>query len=179
MTALDWGVIGVMAISTLFAFVRGFTRELIALLAWIFGVVAAVVFAPTVARWFPDFGANETVRYILAFAIVLLLALFLGALVAWPLGSVIRKSGLGFLDRFMGAMFGIARGALLVLGFVLVAGLTYLPRQDWWQNAALAPALAAAALAAAPWLPDGLAQKLDYSKEGRNLPKPAEPKAKT
>jgi membrane protein required for colicin V production len=177
-TALDWGVLAVMALSTLFAFIRGFTRELIALLAWIFGVIAAIVFSPLVASWLPDFGAHEAVRYILAFGLILLLALFLGALVAWPLGSVLRKSGLGFVDRFMGAVFGIARGALLVLGFVLVAGLTTLPRQDWWQNAALAPALAAAAMAASPWLPEAWAQKLDYSREGRTLLKAVEPKPK-
>jgi membrane protein required for colicin V production len=91
---------------------------------------------------------------------------------------VIRKSGLGFVDRFLGAIFGVARGVLLVMGFVIVAGLTSLPRQDWWQNAALAPALAAAAMAASPWLPEAWAQKLDYSREGRNLRKAAEPQPK-
>jgi len=176
-TALDWSVIAVMALSMLFAFMRGFTRELIALLAWIFGVVAAIFFSRTVAAWFPDFGANEALRYILAFGLILLVALFLGALVAWPLGSVIRKSGLGFADRFMGAIFGIARGGLLVLGFVLAAGLTSLPREDWWQNAALAPTLATAAMAASPWLPEAWTQRLDYSREGRTLPKAAEPRA--
>jgi len=68
------------------------------------------------------------------------------------------------------------RGGLVVLVFVLVAGLTTLPRQDWWQNAALAPALAVAATTAAPWLPEAWAQRLDYSKEGRTLPKAAGPK---
>jgi len=177
MTMLDIGVILVVALSTLFAFVRGFTRELIALLTWIFGVVAGIAFSPMVASWFPNFGASEAVRYILAFALILVLALFVGALVAWPLHSVIRKSGLGFVDRFLGAIFGLARGGLLVVGFALVAGLTSLPRQDWWQNAALAPALAAAALAAAPWLPQEWAQRLDFSKQGRTLPKAVEPKA--
>jgi membrane protein required for colicin V production len=176
MTALDWCVIAAMALSTLLAFIRGFTRELIALLAWIFGVVAAVVFSPTVARWLPDFGAHEAVRYILAFGLIVLTGLLLGALVAWPLGGVIRKSGLGFADRFLGGIFGILRGGLVVLGFVLVAGLTSLPREDWWQNAALAPALAAAALAATPWLPPEWAQRLDYSRQGRTLPKAAGPK---
>ena len=177
MTMLDIGVILVVALSTLFAFVRGFTRELIALLTWIFGVVAGIAFSPMVASWLPNFGANDAVRYILAFALIRVLALFVGALVAWPIHSVIRKSGLGFVDRFLGAIFGLARGGLLVVGFALVAGLTSLPRQDWWQNAALAPALAAAALASAPWLPQEWAQRLDFSKQGRTLPKAAEPKA--
>jgi membrane protein required for colicin V production len=175
-TPLDWGVIVVVTLSLLFAFVRGFTRELIALLTWVFGIVVALTFSETVARWFPDFGANEAARYVLAFALILVAALVAGALVAWPLNTVIRKSGLGFVDRFLGALFGLARGLLLVLAFALVAGLTTLPRQDWWQNAALAPALAAAALASAPWLPAEWAQRLDFSRDGRNLVKPAERK---
>ena len=177
MTSLDWCVIVVMALSTLLAFFRGFTREFIALVTWIVGVAAAILFSPTVASWLPDFGLNEAVRYIVAFASILVAALLAGALVAWPLGSVIRKSGLGFVDRFLGAIFGVARGALLVVGFALVAGLTSLPRLDWWQNAALAPALAAAAIAAASWLPSEWVLRLDYSREGRTLPKAAGPKA--
>jgi len=177
MTALDWCVIAVMALSTLFAFFRGFTREFIALVTWILGVAAAIAFSPTVAAWLPDFGVNDAVRHVVAFASILVAALLAGALVAWPLGSVIRKSGLGFVDRFLGALFGVARGVVLVVGFALVAGLTSLPRQDWWQNAALAPALAAGAFAAASWLPSEWAQKLDYSREGRTLPKAAGPKA--
>ncbi|HTQ02131.1 MAG TPA: CvpA family protein, partial [Casimicrobiaceae bacterium] len=142
MTVFDWSVIGVVALSMLFAYVRGFTRELIALLAWVLGFFAAIAFSPLVGAWLPELGESAVARYLIAFAAILVAALVLGALVAWPLASVIRKSGLGFVDRFLGALFGVARGAVAVLAFVLVAGITSLPRQDWWQNAALAPALA-------------------------------------
>ena len=169
MTVFDWSVIGVVALSMLFAYVRGFTRELIALLAWVLGFFAAIAFSPLVGAWLPELGESAVARYLIAFAAILVAALVLGALVAWPLASVIRKSGLGFVDRFLGALFGVARGAVAVLAFVLVAGITSLPRQDWWQNAALAPALVAAALSLSPWLPKAWATRLDYSREGRNL----------
>ena len=109
--------------------------------------------------------------------LIFIAALVLGALVAWPLASVIRKSGLGFVDRFLGALFGAARGAVVVVAFVLIAGLTSLPRHDWWQNAALAPLLVAAALSLAPWLPSAWSDRLDYSRQGRTLPKSADRKA--
>ena len=173
MTVFDGVVLGVIALSMLFAFVRGVTRELIALLAWVVGFFAAVAFTPLVGAWLPDFGENAVVRYLVAFVAILLAALLAGALVAWPLGSVIRKAGLGFVDRFLGAVFGIARGLVLVMAFVLIAGLTALPRQDWWQNAALAKPLAVAALSLAPWLPKQWAERLDYSREGRTLPRAA------
>ena len=170
MTVFDWSVIGVVALSMLLAYARGFTRELIALLAWVLGFFAAVAFSPLVGAWIPEFGGSPVVRYLVAFVAIMIGAVILGALVAWPLGSVIRKSGLGFVDRFLGALFGIARGTVLVLAFVLIAGLTTLPRQDWWQNAALAPPLVVAAMSLAPWLPSAWVDRLDYSREGRKLP---------
>jgi hypothetical protein len=53
-----------------------------------------------------------------------------------------------------------------VLAFVLVAGLTALPRADWWQNSALAPPFVAAAQALKPWLPERWAERLDFSRDG-------------
>ncbi len=167
MNAFDWTIIAVVGMSMLFAFFRGVTRELIALLAWVLGFVAAVALTPLLGGMLPEIGNNPVFRYLIAFVAVFIACLVMGALIAWPLASVIRKAGLGFVDRFLGAVFGVARGAVLVMAFVLVAGLTTLPRLDWWQNAALAPPLAAAALSLKPWLPPEWAQRLDYSREGR------------
>jgi membrane protein required for colicin V production len=167
MTAFDWGTVGAVAFSMLFAFMRGVTRELIALLAWVLGFVAAVTLTPMLGGVLPEIGGNPVLRYLVAFVVIFVGCLVMGALVAWPLATVIRKAGLGFADRFLGALFGAARGAVLVMAFVLFAGLTTLPRYDWWQNAALAPPLAVAALSLKPWLPPEWAQRLDYSREGR------------
>ncbi len=167
MTVFDWAVIGVVALSVLLAYVRGFTRELIALLAWVLGFFAALAFSPIVGAWLPEFGGSPVLRYIVAFVAIIIAAILLGGLVAWPLSTVIRKTGLGFVDRFLGALFGVVRGVVVVLAFVLVAGLTALPRQDWWQNAALAPAAVAAALSFSSWLPSEWVQRIDYSREGR------------
>jgi membrane protein required for colicin V production len=60
----------------------------------------------------------------------------------------------------------LVRGLLIVLAFVLVAGLTALPRADWWQNSMLAPPLVVMALALKPWLPPHWAERLDYSRGG-------------
>ncbi len=178
MTGLDWTIIGIVALSMVVAYVRGVTRELIALVSWVVGFFAAITLSPLVGSWLPEFGEYPAIRYLVAFVAILLAALFAGALIAWPLGSFIRKVGLGFVDRFLGAVFGTARGVVLVVALALVAGVTSLPRHEWWQNAALAPPLAAAALSLSPWLPAEWAGALDYSREGRTLPRaPADRKA--
>jgi membrane protein required for colicin V production len=175
--AFDWTIIGVVGLSLLLAFFRGVTRELIALAAWVLGFVAAVALTPLLGGMLPEIGDNPVIKYLIAFVVIFIGSLVLGALIAWPLSSVIRKAGLGFVDRFLGAIFGVARGVVLVTAFVLVAGLTTLPRLDWWQNAALAPPFAAAALSLKPWLPPEWAQRLDYSREGRMPAAPVARKA--
>jgi membrane protein required for colicin V production len=178
MSVFDWVLVAVVGSSMLFAFLRGVTRELIALLAWVLGFIAAVTLSPVVGDMLPDFGGHSAVRYLVAFVGILLGALLVGALIAWPLGSFIRRVGLGFVDRFLGAIFGVARGMVLVLAFVLIAGLTSLPRLEWWQSSVLARPLAVLALSLKPWLPVQWAAQLDYSREGRTLPRaPAERKA--
>jgi len=166
MTTFDWVVIAVVALSTLAAFFRGVVRELIALVAWVLGFVGAIAFTPALGAMLPDLPEYPAVRYIVAFALIIIGALLAGALIAWPLSSAVRAAGLGFVDRFLGSIFGLARGAALVLAFVLVAGLTPLPRTHWWQSALLVPPLVAGVTALAPHLPAALTGRLDYSRGG-------------
>jgi membrane protein required for colicin V production len=167
MTTFDVMVLAIVGFSTLFAFVRGVIRELIALVAWVIGLLAAVTFTPVVADWLPAGFGTPSLRYVAAFAIILIGALLAGAVLAWPLVKVVRAAGLGFVDRFLGAIFGFVRGALIVVAFVLVAGLTDLPRSAWWQDSVLAAPLVAAAQVAATHLPTSLSAMLDYSRTGR------------
>ena len=167
MTGLDIAVGAIVALSTLFAFARGVVRELIAIASWIVGVVAAFTFGREVAEILPGMDASPVARQVLAFALIFVVVLIVGALIAFLLAKLVRAVGLGFVDRFLGAVFGLARGALVVLILVLLAGLTTLPQQDWWQNATLAPTLADAALSLRPWLPPAWADRLDYSAGGK------------
>ena len=166
MTTFDWVVVCIVGLSTLFAFFRGVIRELVALIAWALGVICALAFTPIVGAMLPDIFGHSAIRYILAFALILIAALLLGALVAWPLSKAVRAAGLGFVDRFLGSIFGFVRGTVLMLAFVFVAGLTPLPRSVWWQSAALVPPLVAGVYALRPHLPAEIAGRLDYSPAG-------------
>ena len=163
MTTFDWVVIAVVALSTLAAFFRGVVRELIALVAWVLGFVGAIAFTPALGAMLPDLPEYPAVRYIVAFALIIIGALLAGALIAWPLSTAVRAAGLGFVDRFLGSIFGLFRGIALMLAFVIVAGLTPLPRASWWQHSALVPPLVAGVIALKPYLPDELNRRLDYS----------------
>jgi len=163
MTGFDIAVLAVIGLSTLFAFARGVVRELLAIATWIAAVFAAFGFGNDVAAMVPFFETSPLAKQVLAYAMVFVGVLVLGTLMAFLLSKLLRAVSLGFVDRFLGAAFGLARGVIVVLIFVLMAGLTTLPQQEWWQNATLGPPLVAAALSLREWLPPAWAERLDYS----------------
>ena len=175
MTGFDIAVAGTVALSALLAYVRGVVRELLAVVAWIAAIVVALAFDDALAAALPAFVTNSVVRHVVAFILVFVAVFIAGSLVAHVLAKLVRAAGLGFADRFLGALFGAARGLIIVLLGVLIAGLTELPRHEWWQNAALAPPLVAMALSLSPWLPAPWAERLDYGAAG---PSPGRPRGK-
>jgi membrane protein required for colicin V production len=72
--------------------------------------------------------------------------------------------GLSLADRTLGAVFGIARGALILVVLVLAAGLTALPRERFWREAKLAAPLETAAIAVKPYLPRAVADRVRYER---------------
>ncbi len=163
MTWLDVGAISVVAVSVLFAYARGVIRSLIGTAAWVIGFVVALAFAPLVGDHLPKVHDAPAVPYVIAFVLLFVAAIVVGALVAWPLRAIVRKAGMGFLDASLGATFGFVRGIAIMVAFALIAGVTGMAQRDWWQNGFLAPSLASAALALRPWLPSAWAERLDFS----------------
>jgi len=166
MNGFDLTLIALVGLSTLFAFARGVVREVIALATWVVALVAAFAYSGPVAALFSGLDMSAAAKHVLAFALILIAVLIGGALIARTLSGAIKAIGLGFVDRLLGAVFGAARGVAVVVLFALVAGLTALPKQDWWQNALLGRSLAEAALALKPYLPRAWAERLDFSAPG-------------
>jgi membrane protein required for colicin V production len=65
-------------------------------------------------------------------------------------------------DRVLGALFGAARGVLMVTALVLLAGLTTLPQQPAWRTALLRSPAEGLALQVRPWLPQDVSQRIRY-----------------
>jgi membrane protein required for colicin V production len=83
-------------------------------------------------------------------------------LLSLALVELVRAAGLGFADRVLGLAFGLARGALVVLTLVLLAGLTRLPEHPAWRDAMLSPPLEVLAIAVKPWLPGEVSRRIRY-----------------
>ncbi len=161
-TVFDWAVVTVVVLSSLLGMWRGLVSEVLALLGWVAAFFAARIWgglaADVLSVWLRDPG----LRQVAGFATVFVTTLLLFAALGFLLSRFLRMIGLGLVDRFLGTLFGIARGLLMVLAGVLLGGLTELPRQAWWREALLAPPLETAVVAGKPWLPPQVAQRIHY-----------------
>ena len=162
MTLFDYAVLTIVGGSVLLSIFRGFVREVLALAAWVIAFIAAGVLGNVVAGWLATSISDESVRVLVAFVAVFVATLISMSLIALVVSGLMRKAGLGLEDRVLGSFFGLARGMLIVMLLVLLAGLTALPRQPAWTDAMLSAPLEALAGAAKPWLPQVIAGNVSY-----------------
>lgn len=137
MNLLDIGVLVLIFLSCVFGLWRGFVREVLSLAAWIAAIVVARIYSPHLAPIFDSITGNETARYVLAFALLCFVTLLLGALINHFMTRLISLAGLQMTDRLLGALFGVARGVLIVAVAVYFAAEFYSDRIWWVQSQTL------------------------------------------
>jgi membrane protein required for colicin V production len=160
MTLFDYVVLFVVASSILIGLFRGLIKELISLVGWIVALVVANAYAGSLADLLPAAIPGQALRLIVAFIALFIAVRLLIMLAAMLLDSLIEATGLTLADRGLGAVFGLARGVVLVIAGVLVCGMTEIPRQEFWKNAMLSPMAVSAASAILPLLPDRVVQQV-------------------
>ena len=162
MTWLDYAVVGVFAASLLVGAWRGLVREVLSILGWVIAFLAANLLAGPLGPVMPQAIPSPELRIAAAYVAVFVASLMATALVGLLLSKIVKAAGLGGVDRMLGAIFGAARGLLIVLVVALLAGLTSAPRQAFWRDSASGPLLMQAAQALKPLLPQTFAERLRY-----------------
>ncbi len=160
MSGFDYAVIAILALSVIFGWWRGLVYEVLSLAGWVVALVVSRLFAEKLAPLLPL--AQEYLRLTVAYALLFMCTLLACGVVAWLLSRLVKLVGLGWLDSSLGAVFGALRGVLVLLVLVLLAGLTGLPHQAFWQSAGLSRPMERMAVQAKVWLPDNVAQKIHY-----------------
>lgn len=163
MTVFDYAVLLIVGLSVLISVMRGAVREVLALASWIAAFWAASAYTPWLAGELPETVPSEALRLLAAFVILFLGMLLLMSLLTIALAELVKKAGLSAMDRGLGAVFGLARGGIVVIVLVLLAGLTGLPRQSFWRDAMFSAPLEAVTTKVTAWLPDGLARRISYN----------------
>lgn len=162
MTIFDYAVLIIVGLSVLLSMMRGFVREILALASWVIAFFVAKMYVLELAPLLPNAIPNASLRYLAAFIILFLATLLICSLLAIALSQIFKQIGLSWLDRVLGAFFGLARGLLIVVVLVFLAGLTSLPQDLRWRNAMFSAPLEAAVYGLLPWFPRDIARHVKY-----------------
>ena len=162
MTGFDFVVLAILAVSAVLGLVRGLLKELLSLVAYVLAFVAAIWWGPTVYGWLEPYIETTVLRMGVSYAAVFIIVLLGVGLVNMTLGALIRTTGLSPADHGLGGMFGLARGLLIVLVLVGMAGYTPLPQEPWWQDAMFSHSATQAVLKVKSMLPESLGTWVPY-----------------
>ena len=162
MTSFDYTVLLIIGISIVVSMMRGAVREVLAIIGWLAAIYVAKTYATQLIPLLPADIPTEALKILAAHVIVFLGVLLVASLLTIALSSLIRKIGLNWLNRGIGAVFGFARGLLIVCVLVFLAGLTSLPKDARWTNAMFSSPLEALVKTMLPFVPKIVAKHIKY-----------------
>ena len=157
---VDAVLLGILVFSILIGLVRGLVFELMSLLGWVVAYFSAHWLAASVAPHLPIGEPGSGVNEVAAFV-----ATFIAALMLWTLASrlvrlLVRATPLSLVDRLLGALFGLLRGALALLVAATLVSMTPLNQSEAWQASAAVPWLQSAVGGLKPLLPSQISKHL-------------------
>ena len=128
--------------SAIYGLYRGLIRELISLIAWVLAFFLAILFSPNFANLLDPTWAGETLRLIFSFSAIFVGVLIVSSFIQFVVRKFLSLVGLGSLDRFLGMVFGIARG-VVISTILLVLFKELFPTNSLAENSKVSPYLLA------------------------------------
>lgn len=134
MNWVDYTILGIILISAFIGLGRGLIREVLSLAVWIAALGGAWLYHRDVAEMLTAQISNPSARIAVAFVLVVLGILILGAIIGAILTAIVTKTRLTGLNRALGFVFGAARGVVLISMAVFLGALTPMPEESWWKE---------------------------------------------
>lgn len=120
----DYIVLSIIVVSGLLALLRGFVRELFSLVAWVGAYFIGTKFYGPAVPLVQDYIKSDRVAEWAAIAIVFTVVLILLSIAGYFVSGFIKGKALTIIDRSLGFLYGLLRGALIVslvyLGAVMI-----------------------------------------------------------
>ncbi len=155
---LDWALLSVLALSMVVGLVRGFVFECLSLAGWVVAWFAAQWASPWLGPHIPLGAAGSALNLGLAFALAFIGALIVWALLARGVRLLIHATPLSVVDRLLGALFGLLRGAVLLLAVTTLVALTPASQSASWRSSQGARWAGQALTTLKPLLPEPVAR---------------------
>jgi membrane protein required for colicin V production len=158
----DYAILIIVALSAVISVWRGFVKEALSLLGLIAAFWVALGFQQPMASLLAPYIEAPSLQLIAAFALLFVSTLIIAGLINHLAGQLVKKSGLSGTDRFIGILFGIARGIVLVAILVLLAGLTAIPADPWWKESIFIVHFQDVAIWIRSFLPADIAENIHF-----------------
>ncbi|MBW4026564.1 CvpA family protein [Acidipila rosea] len=159
MSLVDWVIAVFLLVSVLSAAKKGFFLEAFSLAGLVLGLMLAswnyTKLLPWVSAWVRPIAVAEMVCFVGIALVVMLVAGLAGRLVRWAVRSV----GLGWADRFAGAVFGFLKGCVLIT-LAVVAMAAFMPQASWLGQSKFVPYFLSAARQTAIVTPEELGKRI-------------------
>lgn len=160
MNWVDIALVAVLVLSILLGLWRGLVYEVLSVAGWVVAFIAAQRYASPVAELLPMDEFAPALRLAAGFALVFVGVAFAAGVVSWLVKKLVASVGLRPVDRLLGAVFGIARGALILLAVATVVSMTPARTEPAWVGSPVAAGLAQGLSAIKPVLPLAVGQYL-------------------
>jgi membrane protein required for colicin V production len=155
---VDWVLATIVLVSVLTAIWKGFVAELVALASAITGLLIAAFNYERLAPLFQGFTRSRGVALGVSFLLLFAAVMLIGALISILARKLIKKVQLQWFDRFLGGIFGLARG-VLVDCIVLLVMMSFAIQQGAVEKSELAPYFIAGSRVVALAMPSNLRVK--------------------
>jgi membrane protein required for colicin V production len=139
MIAVDYIIIAILIISAIMGLVRGLLREAIAVITWFLAIILAWTFAGSLEPIMGGILVGSPLRIWAARAVIFVGVLLLGGAVSVILGHYVRVSMFAGMDKFLGFVFGIIRGIVIVGAFTIAIQALRMDEDARWKNSRLMP----------------------------------------
>lgn len=174
---LDIAVGAVLIVSAFFAFARGLAHELFAVAGWIGAILATIYGFPYAKPYARQIIAMPLAADLAAGVVIFILTLIVLSVFTRMISKRVQDSALNAVDRSLGFLFGLARGAVLIclayIGYEIL-----LPKAEhpvWMTSARSLPLIQSGSRMLVAMLPE-TAAKMGV---GKGSPEPAPGKEKT
>ncbi|MEE2769978.1 MAG: CvpA family protein [Pseudomonadota bacterium] len=140
-TVVDIALVGAIAVSAMFGWLRGFCTETSSLLGWVFALWLTIVFSPKCAVYLESYIHQPQMRIALSAFAIFFVCLMLVNTVSVILKTLMGMLGLGLLDRMLGLSFGVIRGLLVVGGLLILGAGMGWQNESWWRSSKSIPTI--------------------------------------
>ncbi len=134
----DWFILVVLVASGLISFSRGFTKEFLSLFLWVAAFIAAISLEYLATPKINEYIGNPEISKILSYVVVFVVFIFIGGILIKFISKIIKWSGASGFDRFLGVLFGLIRG-LIVLFVIFLLLPSSLKTTDLINNSKITP----------------------------------------